>query len=43
MAIRVWTKNQDFVDVTSEILEDTKTAFDTEKIIFQPYLREDSK
>lgn len=43
MAIRVWTKNEDFVEVCADILEDTKTAFDLEKIIFQPYLREDSK
>jgi len=43
LAIRVWTKNEDFGDVSSDILEDTKTAFDTEKIPFQPYLKEDSK
>lgn len=43
LAIRVWTKNQDFGDVSSDILEDTKTAFDIEKIAFQPFLKEDSK
>lgn len=43
LAIRVWTKNQDFFDVSSDVLEDTKTAFDTEKIAFQPYVKEDSK
>jgi len=43
IAIRVWTKNPDFFEVSSDILENTKTAFDLEKIVFQPYLREESK
>ena len=34
IAIRVWTKNQDFIEVSSEILEDSKTALDLEKIKF---------
>ena len=34
IAIRVWTKNQDFIDINSEILEDSKTALDLEKINF---------
>lgn len=43
LAIRVWTKNQDFFDVSSDILEDIKTAFDAEKVVFQPYVKEASK
>jgi small conductance mechanosensitive channel len=43
IAIRVWSKNEDFGDVCAEILEDSKVAFDSEKISFQPYLKEDSK
>jgi small conductance mechanosensitive channel len=43
IAIRVWSKNDDFGDVCSDILEDSKIAFDTEKIAFQPFLKEDSK
>lgn len=39
IAIRVWSKNEDFGDVCSAILEDSKIAFDTEKITFQPHLK----
>lgn len=34
MAIRVWTKNQEFLEVSSEIVEDSKAALDLEKINF---------
>ena len=40
IAIRVWTKNEDFVDVCSDLLEYSKTAFDTEDIVFQPFVKE---
>jgi small conductance mechanosensitive channel len=43
IAIRAWTKNEDFGNVSSEILEDCKTAFDAAKIIFQPFVIEASK
>ena len=43
IAIRAWTKNEDFGDVTSEIFEDCKTAFDQAKIDYQPFVRETSK
>jgi small conductance mechanosensitive channel len=43
IAIRVWTKNQDFVDVSSDLLEHSKTAFDTEDIAFQPFVKESVK
>ncbi|MFD0777426.1 hypothetical protein ACFQZF_01695 [Flavobacterium myungsuense] len=32
--MRVWTKNQDFLEVSSEILEDSKAALDLENINF---------
>ena len=43
IAIRVWTKNEDFVDVCSDLLEYSKTAFDTEDIVFQPFVKESVK
>ena len=43
IAIRVWTKNEDFVDVSSDLLEHSKTAFDTEDIAFQPFVKESVK
>lgn len=43
LAIRAWTKNEDFQDVTAAILEDCKTAFDQSKIDYQPFVRETSK
>lgn len=43
LAIRAWTKNEDFGDVASAILEDCKTAFDQSKIDYQPFIRETSK
>lgn len=43
IAIRVWTKNEDFGDVSAAILEDCKTAFDNAGISIQPFLKEFSK
>lgn len=40
LAIRVWIKNEDFFQVSSDILEDTMTRFEKEKIAFQPYIKE---
>ncbi len=43
LAIRAWTKNEDFGEVSSEILQECKSALDYQGIIFQPYLKENSK
>ncbi|PWA06794.1 mechanosensitive ion channel family protein [Flavobacterium psychrotolerans] len=43
IAIRVWTKNENFADVCSDLLEDSKTAFDMAQISFQPFLKETSR
>jgi small conductance mechanosensitive channel len=43
IAIRAWAKNEDFGDVSSDILEDCKTAFDSAGIPIQPFLKEFSK
>ena len=43
IAIRAWTKNEDYGEVCSEILENCKAAFDTAEIAFQPFLKEASK
>lgn len=40
IAIQAWTKNEDFVAVTSSILEESKSAFDAAKINYQPFVRE---
>ncbi len=40
LAIRVWVKNEDFFQVSTDILEDAKASFDIEKITFQPYVKE---
>jgi small conductance mechanosensitive channel len=40
IAIRAWAKNEDFFDISTAILEDSKTAFDAAKISFQPYMKE---
>ena len=37
LTINAWARNEDFAQVTSEILEDCKTAFDEKEIAFQPY------
>ncbi len=43
IAIRAWAKNEDFFDVSTAILEDSKTAFDNAEIKFQPFIKESSK
>jgi small conductance mechanosensitive channel len=43
LAIRPWTKNEDFGQTSSDILENCKTAFDTKGIIIQPFVRDVSK
>lgn len=43
IAIRPWSKNEDFGNVCSDILENCKEAFDRENIVIQPYVREASK
>lgn len=43
LAIRPWAKNEDFVGVTSDVLEQTKDAFDKAGIVIQPYARENPK
>lgn len=43
LAIRAWTKNEDFGDVSSTIFEDCKMAFDQSNIDYQPFMREVSK
>lgn len=43
IAIRAWTKNEHFPEVTSDILEHCKTAFDQAGIAIQPFLKEYSK
>ena len=42
LAIRPWSKNEDFGDVSSDILENCKAAFDKKGIIIQPFVRENS-
>lgn len=43
LAVRAWTKNEDFGDVSSDILEQCKTEFDLAGISIQPFLKEFSK
>jgi small conductance mechanosensitive channel len=43
LAIRPWTKNADFGDVCSDILENCKDAFDKADISIQPFVKEDPK
>jgi small conductance mechanosensitive channel len=43
LAIRPWTKNEDFGQTSSDILEYCKTAFDSKNIAIQPFVRESSK
>lgn len=42
LAIRPWTKTEDFLEVSSDVLENCKTAFDTKGITIQPFVRESS-
>jgi len=43
LAIRPWSKNEDFGDMTAEVLEACKGAFDTAGLSIQPYNVEFSK
>lgn len=43
IAVRPWSKTEDFGFVVSETLENCKLAFDAEGITFQPYVTEFSK
>jgi small conductance mechanosensitive channel len=43
LAIRPWTKNEDFGIVSSDILENCKTAFEEQGIKIQPFVRGISK
>jgi small conductance mechanosensitive channel len=43
LAIRPWSKNEDFGQVSSDILELCKTAFDEKGIIIQPFVRDMTK
>ena len=42
-AIRPWSKNEDFVEMSSDILEGCKDAFDSAGIAVQPFVKEASK
>jgi small conductance mechanosensitive channel len=39
LAIRPWTKNEDFGVVSSDILEQCKIAFEDKKITIQPFTK----
>lgn len=43
LAIRPWSKNEDFTEVCSDVLENCKEAFDKAGIVVQPFVRENSK
>ncbi len=43
LAIRPWAKNEDFATVSSDILENCKTAFDEAGIAIQPFVRDNPK
>jgi len=43
LSIKPWSKNADFGDMCSDILENCKEAFDAAGIVIQPYVREASK
>jgi small conductance mechanosensitive channel len=43
LAIRPWSKNDDFGDMCSDVLENCKEAFDAAGIIIQPFVKESSK
>ncbi|WP_396158407.1 mechanosensitive ion channel family protein [Flavobacterium sp.] len=43
LAIRPWSKNEDFVEMSSDILEGCKDAFDSAGIAVQPFVKEASK
>jgi len=43
LAIRPWSKNEDFGQTSSDILEQCKTAFDEKGIVIQPFVRDITK
>ena len=43
LAIRPWTNNENFGAVSSDILENCKTAFDKAGISVQPFVRDNPK
>lgn len=43
MAVRTWSKNEDFSDMTAYILEEGKAAFDSAEVSIQPFVKEMSK
>ncbi|TBX70922.1 mechanosensitive ion channel [Flavobacterium silvisoli] len=43
LSIKPWSKNPDFSDMCSDILENCKEAFDAAGIVVQPYVRETTK
>lgn len=43
LSIHAWSKKEDFGDVSSDLLENCKTAFDDAGISFQPFVKESSK
>jgi len=43
LAIRPWSKNVDFWDMSSDVLEQCKAAFDNAGIVIQPFVKEASK
>jgi small conductance mechanosensitive channel len=43
LAIRPWAKNEDFGDMSSDVLEGCKDAFDKAGIVIQPFVKESSK
>lgn len=43
LAVRAWTKNEDFGDVSTTVLEDCMKALDQAEIKYQPFVRETSR
>jgi small conductance mechanosensitive channel len=43
LSVRPWAKNMDFSEMSSDILEQSKTAFDQAGIVIQPYTRDVTK
>lgn len=42
LAVRPWAKRDDFFQMSSDVLEECKLAFENAGIVFQPYVRESS-
>lgn len=42
LAVRPWAKREDFFQMSSDVLEGCKVAFENAGIVFQPYVRESS-